>query len=185
MTGLGNLGMVGSLFTAFGSARGAGASIFQLIDNLPVINPLLERGIRPKQIYGNLELRNVWFDYPCRRTVPVSILVNLCHCCYLIMFIATDIMVTHVCSWVHYSGGKVYHFILSVAGPVWLEHRNKARPVSGAGRPFRLRQIHCHIPNIPVLRRDGWQCNFVTFRKYILILYFVYHSVLDCLSTFT
>ncbi|XP_026327134.1 phosphatidylcholine translocator ABCB4-like isoform X2 [Hyposmocoma kahamanoa] len=71
MTGLGNLGMVGSLFTAFGSARGAGASIFQLIDNLPVINPLLERGIRPKQIYGNVELRNVWFDYPCRRTVPV------------------------------------------------------------------------------------------------------------------
>lgn len=78
MTGLGNLGMVGSLFSAFGSARGAGASIFQLIDNVPLINPLLERGIRPKEIDGNVELRNVCFNYPCRRTVPVSIFLNLC-----------------------------------------------------------------------------------------------------------
>lgn len=77
MTGLGNLGMVGSLFTAFGSARGAGASIFQLIDNVPSINPLLDHGIRPREIHGNIELRGVWFNYPCRRTVPVSIFLNL------------------------------------------------------------------------------------------------------------
>lgn len=82
MTGLGNLGMVGSLFSAFGSARGAGASIFQLIDNVPSINTLLERGLRPNEIDGNIELVNVWFNYPCRRTVPVSMFSNMCHSHY-------------------------------------------------------------------------------------------------------
>lgn len=76
MTGLGNLGMVGSLFTSFGSARGAGASIFHLIDNVPLINPLIERGIRPNNVQGIVELKGVWFNYPCRRTVPVSMFLT-------------------------------------------------------------------------------------------------------------
>ncbi|XP_045498397.1 multidrug resistance protein homolog 65-like isoform X2 [Colias croceus] len=71
MTALGNLGMVGSLMNTFGSARGAGAQIFQTIDTRPTINPLLDCGIKPKNFEAHLELRNVVFQYPSRPDVPV------------------------------------------------------------------------------------------------------------------
>ncbi|XP_038210088.1 ATP-dependent translocase ABCB1-like [Zerene cesonia] len=71
MTALGNLGMVGSLMNSFGSARGAGAQIFQTIDTQPIINPLLDRGIKPKTFEAHVELRNVVFHYPSRPEVPV------------------------------------------------------------------------------------------------------------------
>ncbi|CAH0585608.1 unnamed protein product [Chrysodeixis includens] len=71
MTALGNLGMVGSLVRSFGLARGAGAQIFNLMDTVPVINPLLERGFVPKIAEGTIELKNVVFQYPSRGNVPV------------------------------------------------------------------------------------------------------------------
>ena len=72
MTALGNFGVVGSLVRSFGLARGAGAQIFQLLQNVPSINPLLDRGIRPGAAEGTIELKNVVFQYPSRPNVPVS-----------------------------------------------------------------------------------------------------------------
>lgn len=72
MTALGNFGMVGTLFRSFGLARGAGAQIFHLLQNVPTINPLLDRGFRPTVAEGTIELKNVVFQYPSRPDVPVS-----------------------------------------------------------------------------------------------------------------
>ncbi|XP_026736582.1 multidrug resistance protein 1B-like isoform X2 [Trichoplusia ni] len=71
MTALGNLGMVGTLVRSFGLARGAGAQIFNLLDTVPTINPLLERGFVPNMAEGSIELKNVVFQYPSRSNVPV------------------------------------------------------------------------------------------------------------------
>lgn len=75
MTALGNFGMAGSLMSTFGSARGAGAQIFRLLDNVPTINPLLDSGMKPDHIEGNVELKDVVFHYPSRPEVLVSILL--------------------------------------------------------------------------------------------------------------
>ncbi|XP_039753186.1 ATP-dependent translocase ABCB1-like [Pararge aegeria] len=71
MMGSANFGISSTLMEVFGVARGAGAQIFNLIDNVPVINPLLNRGFTPSTIQGNIELKNVVFDYPSRPDVPV------------------------------------------------------------------------------------------------------------------
>ncbi|XP_060800671.1 ATP-dependent translocase ABCB1 [Amyelois transitella] len=71
MMGSANFGMSSTLMEVFGVAKGAGAQIFNLIDNVPVINPLLNKGIVPKFIEGNIELKNVVFRYPSRPDVTV------------------------------------------------------------------------------------------------------------------
>ncbi|KAL0883026.1 hypothetical protein ABMA27_016507 [Loxostege sticticalis] len=77
MTALGNFGMAGSLMSTFGSARGAGAQIFRLLDNVPTINPLLDSGMKPDHIEGNVELKDVVFHYPSRPEVLVLKSVSL------------------------------------------------------------------------------------------------------------
>ncbi|VVC86623.1 unnamed protein product [Leptidea sinapis] len=71
MMGSANFGISSTLMEVFGVARGAGAQIFNLIDNVPYINPLVNRGIVPSSIEGNIELHNVVFNYPSRPDVPV------------------------------------------------------------------------------------------------------------------
>ncbi|CAH1643412.1 unnamed protein product [Spodoptera littoralis] len=71
MTGSANFGISSTLMEVFGSARGAGAHIFNMIDNVPTINPLQNRGTVPSNIEGNIELKNVEFHYPSRPDVPV------------------------------------------------------------------------------------------------------------------
>lgn len=72
MMGSANFGISSTLMEVFGVARGAGAQIFNLIDNVPYINPLLNRGFTPSKIEGNIEFKNVVFHYPSRPDVPVS-----------------------------------------------------------------------------------------------------------------
>ncbi|CAB3261602.1 unnamed protein product [Arctia plantaginis] len=68
---LGNLGLVGSLVRSFGVARGAGAQIYRLLDSVPTINPLLDRGLKPLSAEGVIEFKNVDFYYPSRPDVPI------------------------------------------------------------------------------------------------------------------
>lgn len=74
--GAANFGISSTIMEVFGVATGAGAKIFQLIDNVPTINPLLNKGITPERVEGNIELKDVFFHYPSRPDVPVSILFN-------------------------------------------------------------------------------------------------------------
>lgn len=76
---MGNMGMVGSLVGSFGAARGAGAQIFYLLDSVPTINPLANRGTKPSVAEGNIDLKNVVFHYPSRPNVPVSSWRKLLH----------------------------------------------------------------------------------------------------------
>ncbi|XP_045772546.1 ATP-dependent translocase ABCB1-like isoform X2 [Maniola jurtina] len=60
-----------SLMDTFGTATGAGAQIFKLIDNVPKINSELDRGVEFNNTVGNIVLDNVFFHYPSRPDVPV------------------------------------------------------------------------------------------------------------------
>ncbi|XP_059052145.1 ATP-dependent translocase ABCB1-like [Achroia grisella] len=66
-----NFAMLQTLIVVFGVASGAGAQIFNLIDNVPTINPLKSVGVTPKSSEGNIEFKNVVFNYPSKPDVPV------------------------------------------------------------------------------------------------------------------
>nr|QCO93567.1 ATP-binding cassette subfamily B member 1 [Chilo suppressalis] len=71
LMGSANFGISSTLMEVFGVARGAGAQIFNLIDNVPTINPLLDAGAKPASIAGHIELNDVAYHYPSRPDVPV------------------------------------------------------------------------------------------------------------------
>ncbi|KAI5635208.1 ABC transporter transmembrane region domain-containing protein [Phthorimaea operculella] len=77
MMGSMNFGVSSTLMEVFGIAKGAGAQIFYLLDNQPTINPQLNEGIVPHTIEGNIELKNVVFNYPSRPDVPILKGVNI------------------------------------------------------------------------------------------------------------
>lgn len=72
MTALSYFGVIGHLMSTFGSARGAGAHIFHILNKVPSINPLLDKGLKPNSIDGNIELKDISFQYPARPGVTVS-----------------------------------------------------------------------------------------------------------------
>lgn len=71
MMGSMNLGMASPYIETFGIAKGAGAKVYQLIEQIPTIDPLAGRGLRPEKALGNIKLKNVKFNYPSRPDVPV------------------------------------------------------------------------------------------------------------------
>ncbi|XP_046965821.1 ATP-dependent translocase ABCB1-like [Vanessa cardui] len=77
MTALSYFGMMGNLMTSLGSARGAGASIFHVLHNIPTINTLEDRGTKPDSMEGNIEFKNVSFEYPSRPGITVLHDVNI------------------------------------------------------------------------------------------------------------
>lgn len=77
LMGSANFGISTTIMEVFGTATGAGAKIFHLIDNIPTINPLVSRGVTPNSVEGNVELRDVYFHYPSRPDVPVLKGVNI------------------------------------------------------------------------------------------------------------
>uniref|UniRef100_A0A8C4Y5L4 ABC-type xenobiotic transporter n=1 Tax=Gopherus evgoodei TaxID=1825980 RepID=A0A8C4Y5L4_9SAUR len=62
---------------AFANARGAAYAIFNIIDNEPQIDSFSETGYKPDHIRGNLEFRNVYFNYPSRQDVKILKGLNL------------------------------------------------------------------------------------------------------------
>ncbi|CAG9561787.1 unnamed protein product [Danaus chrysippus] len=77
LMGTTNFGVSTTLMDVFGVARGAGTQIFNLIDNVPKINPLLNLGIVPKSMEGNIEFKNVSFHYPSRPNVKILKGINI------------------------------------------------------------------------------------------------------------
>ncbi|XP_031765976.2 ATP-dependent translocase ABCB1-like isoform X2 [Galleria mellonella] len=72
-----NFAVLQTLVVVFGVATGAGAQIFNLIDNVPTINPLKNVGVTPKSCDGNIEFKNVVFNYPSKPDVPVLKGINM------------------------------------------------------------------------------------------------------------
>lgn len=71
MMGSMNLGMASPYIEAFGIAKGAGAKVFNLIEQVPTIDPLNAKGLRPLRALGNISFKNVFFQYPTRPDVKV------------------------------------------------------------------------------------------------------------------
>ena len=66
-----NVGQASPYIEAFSMAKGSAALIFQIIDRKPVIDSFSETGARPESTRGQVELRNVKFNYPSRKEVNI------------------------------------------------------------------------------------------------------------------
>lgn len=77
LEGAQNLGLTSPLLEAFATAKGSAFSIFRLIDRVPTIDCLSQKGLRPTNIEGNIKLTNVTFKYPARQDVQVLDGLNL------------------------------------------------------------------------------------------------------------
>ena len=71
-----NVGQASPYIEAFSIAKGSATAIFKIIDRVPSIDSFSQEGIKPS-ITGNIELRNVHFNYPARKDVEVLRGVNL------------------------------------------------------------------------------------------------------------
>ncbi|KAK5970419.1 ABC transporter transmembrane region, partial [Trichostrongylus colubriformis] len=65
------LGQAGPQFAVLGAAQGAAASIFEVLDREPEIDSASRNGRRDMRIKGNIEVKNVVFNYPSRPDVQV------------------------------------------------------------------------------------------------------------------
>lgn len=65
------MGQTSPHLEAFAVARGAAASVYSIIERKPVIDSLSEAGKIPPDIKGEIELKNVHFQYPARPEVKV------------------------------------------------------------------------------------------------------------------
>ncbi|KAM6088819.1 ATP-dependent translocase ABCB1 isoform 1-T3 [Chlamydotis macqueenii] len=72
-----SIGQTAPSIEAFASARGAAYTVFNIIDNEPQIDSYSEAGYKPDHIKGNLELQNVYFNYPSRPDVEILKGLNL------------------------------------------------------------------------------------------------------------
>ncbi|XP_007447541.1 PREDICTED: multidrug resistance protein 1 [Lipotes vexillifer] len=72
-----SVGQASPSIEAFANARGAAYEIFKIIDNKPSIDSYSKNGHKPDNIKGNLEFRNVHFNYPSRNEVKILKGLNL------------------------------------------------------------------------------------------------------------
>jgi ATP-binding cassette subfamily B (MDR/TAP) protein 1 len=77
MTGSMNFGISSPYIEAFGVAKAAGSKVFQIIDNIPIINLSKGKGEKIDDLKGKIVFKDVEFLYPSRKDVPVSIFFNL------------------------------------------------------------------------------------------------------------
>ncbi|KAM6315134.1 ATP-dependent translocase ABCB1-like [Aegotheles albertisi] len=77
MIGAFSIGQTAPSIEAFASARGAAYAVFKIIDNEPQIDSYSEAGHKPDHIKGNLEFKNVYFNYPSRPDVEILKGLNL------------------------------------------------------------------------------------------------------------
>ncbi|PNS15188.1 Leptomycin B resistance protein pmd1 [Sphaceloma murrayae] len=66
-----SLTMISPFFQTFAIAASAAESLFKVIDRTSHIDPLQEGGQKLNELRGEIELRNVNFEYPTRAEVPV------------------------------------------------------------------------------------------------------------------
>ncbi|KAH8413681.1 hypothetical protein KR222_003542 [Zaprionus bogoriensis] len=77
MMGSMNIGMASPYIEAFGIAKGACAKVFQIIEQIPTINPLEPRGKKLNESLTTIEFRDVEFQYPTRKEIPILNKLNL------------------------------------------------------------------------------------------------------------
>ncbi|KAM6151996.1 ATP-binding cassette sub-family B member 5 [Erethizon dorsatum] len=71
------IGAAAPHFETFSVARGAAFNIFQIIDKKPSIDNFSTTGYKPECIEGNVEFKNVSFNYPARASIKILKGLNL------------------------------------------------------------------------------------------------------------
>lgn len=77
LAGAQNMGLTSPHLEAFAVARGSAAAIFQVLDRVPSIDSLSKDGQRLPSVTGEIEFKNVHFQYPARKDVKVLQGLNL------------------------------------------------------------------------------------------------------------
>uniref|UniRef100_A0A1I8A8Z0 Multidrug resistance protein 1 n=1 Tax=Steinernema glaseri TaxID=37863 RepID=A0A1I8A8Z0_9BILA len=65
------MGQAGPQFAVMGTAQGAAAAIYEIIDREPEIDSYSEEGVRPSRIDGRIVVNDVRFHYPTRPDIPI------------------------------------------------------------------------------------------------------------------
>ncbi|TMS37558.1 hypothetical protein L596_004463 [Steinernema carpocapsae] len=65
------MGQAGPQFAVVGTAQGAAAAIFDIIDREPEIDSYSQEGIRPEKIDGRIAVQDIHFNYPTRSDIPI------------------------------------------------------------------------------------------------------------------
>ncbi|VDM73299.1 unnamed protein product [Strongylus vulgaris] len=71
------LGQAGPQFAVLGAAQGAAASIYEVLDREPEIDSSSKLGRRDVKIKGNIEVKDIVFNYPSRPDVQVRSYLTL------------------------------------------------------------------------------------------------------------
>nr|QFU47755.1 P-glycoprotein [Palaemon carinicauda] len=66
-----NVGQSAPYVEAFNVARGAAATIFDIVERKSAIDPTSKEGKKPTSVTGTIELKNIIFNYPSRPDVPI------------------------------------------------------------------------------------------------------------------
>ncbi|GAV06617.1 hypothetical protein RvY_16576 [Ramazzottius varieornatus] len=66
-----SIGIASPHLAVIATAKGAAATVFEVIDSVPNIDAYSESGLKPQQCHGKIEFRNVKFRYPTRPDVQV------------------------------------------------------------------------------------------------------------------
>ncbi|KAA0703350.1 Multidrug resistance protein 1 [Triplophysa tibetana] len=77
MIGAFGIGQTSPNIQSFSSARGAAHKVFQIIDHEPTINSYSNEGYKLEVVKGNIEFKNIHFNYPSRQDVKVLNGMNL------------------------------------------------------------------------------------------------------------
>ncbi|XP_068971412.1 multidrug resistance protein homolog 49 isoform X1 [Bombus flavifrons] len=77
LAGAQNMGLTSPHLEAFAVARGSAAAIFQVLDRVPTIDSLSKDGQKLPSVNGEIEFKNVHFQYPARKDVKVLQGLNL------------------------------------------------------------------------------------------------------------
>ncbi|CAK9804633.1 Multidrug resistance protein homolog 49 [Anthophora quadrimaculata] len=77
LAGAQNMGLTSPHLEAFAVARGSAAAIFQVLDHVPAIDSLSKDGQKLPSVTGEIEFKNVHFQYPARKDVKVLQGLNL------------------------------------------------------------------------------------------------------------
>ncbi|XP_016920161.1 multidrug resistance protein homolog 49 isoform X1 [Apis cerana] len=77
LAGAQNMGLTSPHLEAFAVARGSAAAIFQVLDRVPTIDSLSKEGQKLPAVNGEIEFKNVHFQYPARKDVKVLQGLNL------------------------------------------------------------------------------------------------------------
>lgn len=72
MAGAFSIGSALPYLNSVSTAIGVAENLYSIIDRVPKIDSYSESGLKPKEVIGKIEVRNVDFRYPSRPEIKVS-----------------------------------------------------------------------------------------------------------------